>query len=268
MNKKGFTLTELLVVIAIIGVLSVIIIPSVVKINKSINEREYEQRKTYVESAAETYASDKPDIFQGGDEAYVYVWQLLQENYLNADADNDNEACQSKAIDGGEVAEEGNRLSVGCVTDPRSSTSMNSQLVKLTKKTVGVVAELVKEETSTVDSSEGTLVKKVCQILNEQRNVTDKAKSFIGKAPDGSRCGCYISGNTIKLVKFSGSENEYAEPSNSNEVSSCILASDSATGNVDNWLKYGSSSANWRVIGLYKDGDNVYAKIITSSVVD
>ena len=38
MNKKGFTLTELLVVIAIIGVLSVIIIPSVVKINESINK--------------------------------------------------------------------------------------------------------------------------------------------------------------------------------------------------------------------------------------
>ena len=47
MNKKGFTLTELLVVIAIIGVLSVIIIPSVVKINENINLREYEQRKTY-----------------------------------------------------------------------------------------------------------------------------------------------------------------------------------------------------------------------------
>ena len=131
MNKKGFTLTELLVVIAIIGVLSVIIIPSVVKINENINLREYEQRKTYIQNAAELYASDKPDIFQGGDVAYVYVWQLVAENYLNADLDGSDDACKYYTINGvtslvADSEDENVRnsmLSVGCVSDPVNQSS-------------------------------------------------------------------------------------------------------------------------------------------------
>ena len=39
MNKKGFTLTELLVVIALIAIIVVIAIPSIISINKKINQR-------------------------------------------------------------------------------------------------------------------------------------------------------------------------------------------------------------------------------------
>ena len=260
MNKKGFTLTELLVVIAIIGVLSVIIIPSVVKINKSINEREYEQRRTYIESAAEMYASDKPDIFGGGDVAYVYVWQLLQENYLNPDTENDNQICSVKIDENGNLTEENvDALGIGCVSDPRNSTSMNSQMVKLTRKTVGIVAELVDKKDDAVSVAENTLVNKVCEILENE-----KSKSFIGKYGTGAtdRCKCDWNADhsdVTGLIKMGST----------GDVSSCILASADGSGNVDNWLKYGASSANWRVVGLYKiSGEGVVAKIITSSVVD
>ena len=271
MNRKGFTLTELLVVIAIIGVLSVIIIPSVVKINESINEREFEQRKSYIETAAESYASDKPDIFQGEDEAYVYVWQLVSEGYLNADLDSTDEACHYVSnLDGSELTEilEGSDLaktllSAGCVSDPRNSTSLNSKQVKLTRKTVGIVAELVDNAGETPDDgSIDTLVKKVCKAIDDGR--------VTAKSLNGNACKCVTqSGDVVALT---------------GDGVSCIISSTDDSGNVDNWLKYGSSTANWRVVGLYSvKKDNVsgnpncannrtqcevVAKIITSGVVD
>ena len=194
MNKKGFTLTELLVVIAIIGVLSVIIIPSVVKINKSINEREYEQRKTYIESAAEMYASDKPDIFGGGDVAYVYVWQLLQENYLNADSESE-ETCNYKAGENGTQIEE-NRLGIGCVSDPRSSTSMNSQMIKLTRKTVGIVAELVDSKTTTITSKTNSARKRK---TGSRKTATNKTATRIRKT---TSTGHYFGATTTRSITF------------------------------------------------------------------
>ena len=62
MKKKGFTLIELLVVIAIIAILSVIIVPSIITVNKNVNERLYQQKKESIISAAELYASNNPDI--------------------------------------------------------------------------------------------------------------------------------------------------------------------------------------------------------------
>ena len=89
MNKKGFTLTELLVVIAIIGILSVLIIPNVVKVNENINERTLEQRKELIIDAAELYADNHPDIFDNQDSVEIRVSELLAEKYLEADANDD-----------------------------------------------------------------------------------------------------------------------------------------------------------------------------------
>lgn len=263
MNKKGFTLTELLVVIAIIGVLSVIIIPSVVKINENINVREYEQRKTYIQNAAEIYASDKPGIFTDGDVAYVYVWQLVTENYLNVDVGGSDDVCKyytegdvtSLIEDSTDVNIKNSVLSAGCVSDPVHQSSLNSKLVKLTKKTVGVVAELQDDRTVIKQDGGGDyLVKKVCTAIKEGQ--------VLGKYGEGQdqTCECVISnGDVTNLVK----------PGTGTEVQSCILVSTSdSNGNVNNWLKYGSSTANWRVVGLYKVNNQIVAKIITSSVVD
>ena len=274
MNRKGFTLTELLVVIAIIGVLSVIIIPSVVKINEGINEREYEQRKSYIETAAESYASDKPDIFQGEDEAYVYVWQLVSEGYLNTDLDSTDEACNYVSkLDGSELTEitadsdlAKTQLSAGCVSDPRNASSLNSKQVKLTRKTVGVVAELVDEEDDNDDDGGiDTLVGKVCAAIDSGRV---KAQSL-----NGSECKC---------KRASSSDPKSDVIGLTGDGLSCIISSTDTSGNVDNWLKYGSSTANWRVVGLYfvpksdsassctptSSDCEVVAKMITSGVVD
>ena len=261
MSKKGFTLTELLVVIAIIGILSVIIIPSVVKINESINQREYEQRITYIQNAAEMYASDKPEIFAGKDYNYVFVWQLVNENYLNADAND--ETCdyyetsdgQILSIDSASDDIKATKLAVGCVSNPVNSTSLNSKKVKITKKTVGIVAEMEKpeDENDTTGDSD-LLVKKVCDAIQKNK--------VVGKYGTGEDelCVCVYNGADITGLKAK----------NGGSVNSCILTSTSdSNGNVDNWLKYGSSSANWRVVGLYNiEGEGVVAKIITSSVVD
>jgi prepilin-type N-terminal cleavage/methylation domain-containing protein len=265
MNKKGFTLTELLVVIAIIGVLSVIIIPSVVKINESINEREYEQRVTYVQSAAEMYASDKPDIFAGGDVAEVYVWQLINEGYLTPDS-NDDVCNYYKAAEGvlpipdsGEARDAW--LTVGCVSDPRESFSINSYKVRITKKTVGVVAELVDDPTphTPVGGSELLIIKACREINNDDSKIE-------GRFDTNTICKCVFDNtenptNVTKLVR---------DDTNA-EVDSCIIVSkDPNNGNVDNWLKYGATTANWRVVGLYNLGgeNGIVAKIVTSAPVD
>ena len=55
------------------------------------------------------------------------------------------------------------------------------------------------------------------------------------------------------------------------KVDSCIIVSkDESNGNVDNWLKYGATNANWRVVGLYDLGgeNGIVAKIITSAPID
>ena len=81
MNKKnGFTLVELLVVIAIIAILSLLVVPSVITVNKNINERLYNQKTDYVERAAELFATNKEDIFNGAEEVKVYVYELLAAN--------------------------------------------------------------------------------------------------------------------------------------------------------------------------------------------
>ena len=46
-----------------------------------------------------------------------------------------------------------------------------------------------------------------------------------------------------------------------------MIVSNKESGDVDNWLKYGSTQANWRVLGLYKINGQIYPKMITSDVV-
>ncbi len=264
MNKKGFTLTELLVVIAIIGVLSVIIIPNVVKVNENINERLYNQRVEYIIEGAENYANANPDIFNGGDTAEVYVWELVLGNYLDADS-SDSEICSTKT--GGGTVE--GTLSVGCVSNPKDQTSMNDQKIILTKKAVGVVAELDGNPgDETVSDGSAFLVDKVCEGW-------DKGQ-FLGKSATGdSYCKCTgrLATNNLKIESYNFSNGEYGT-SKGSAVSSCIIVSKNDNGDVNNWLKYGASTANWRVLGLYSipkeggGGNEIVAKMITSTIVD
>ena len=58
MNNKGFTLLEVILVVAILGVITLIIVPSVSSLlNKNKNEQ-YENLKKSIISAAKMYVSD------------------------------------------------------------------------------------------------------------------------------------------------------------------------------------------------------------------
>jgi len=234
MNKKGFTLTELLVVVAIIGILSVIIVPSVIKINSNINKRLYSQKEEYIKSAAEMYASNNPDLFNGTDTNYVYVHQLIANNYL----EYDEEVGKNCSL------EEGDK-SAGCLINPTDKSSMNNYLVKITKKNVGIVAEIVTETDNT--SNTETLVKKVCDGIGSNYNAYYES---------GKKCKCKYDGeNVTDIINDSNSS-----------VSQCVLAPLEDSESLDNWLKYGNEE--WRVVGLYKDDGNVYAKIITNKTIN
>ena len=58
MNNKGFTLLEIILVVAILGVITLIVVPSVSSIlNKNKNDQ-YENLKKSIISAAKMYVSD------------------------------------------------------------------------------------------------------------------------------------------------------------------------------------------------------------------
>ena len=126
MNKKGFSLSELLVVIAIIAIITVIAVPSIITINKNINKRMYKEKVEKIVSAAELYATNNPDIFNGKDEVEVLVGELLNSDYLKQDTVKDGSTCESDN---------------GCVINPMNNKSMNNEKVVIRKKAIGVVAE-------------------------------------------------------------------------------------------------------------------------------
>ena len=93
MKKNGFTLVELLVVIVIISVLSIIVIPSIININKNINKRLLEEKKEHIESSAILYANNNEEIFNGTDEVKVFVYELINTTYLSVDVDTTDNRC-------------------------------------------------------------------------------------------------------------------------------------------------------------------------------
>lgn len=263
--KSGFSLTELLVVIAIIAVLIVIAVPSIIAINRNINNRLYTNKVDTIISAAELYAADNPDIFNGRQEVKVYVYQLINGKYLEYD---------TKAIDGDVICNSVNSGAVGCILDPRGSTndtnkSLNNEWVLITKQAAGVKVEWGDDVTNPSyddEPNDGTLVDELCEKFNNG--------TFIGKysTEENAYCGCQMAGDTVTglyaatLVKDGDGNVTGVSLRTSIPVDACLIAGDAK----NNYLKY--DGVMWRVMGIYNISNTstprYSAKMITNDNVD
>lgn len=236
-NKKGFTLTELLVVIVIIGVISVIAIPSVMLVNKNINKRLLNQKKETIVSAAELYATDNPDIFNGTNEVKVYVAELINYDYLKIEEKDKNLSnCLNATTDKGEISTD------GCIINPVDSTSMNTEYVILRKETAGIIGEYGGDMLSSDNGN--TLVDAICLRIN--------SGVFVAKADETTECACDREISPTKLVKKGTNE----------EVNACLITGQTS----ENYLLY--DNVYFRVIGLYKVDNKIVPKMITDNNID
>lgn len=243
MKKKGFTLPELLVVIVIIGVIAVIAVPSIILINKNINKRLYNSKVDMIVSAAELYASDNPDIFNGTAEVKVYVAELLNNNYLKIETSDGNN-CTSVSTDYGVIS------TSGCILDPTSKQSMNDNYVILRKEAVGVTASF---NGTSLSSSEDTLVKTVCKRFEDE--------TFVGKygTGDNDYCTCTNYASNPTIVEYNPTTK-----ATGSSVAACLIYGNEK----NNYLLY--DDEYWRVMGLYDIYGNgqLVAKMITDDNID
>lgn len=234
MRKKGFTLTELLVVIAIIGVITLIAVPSIITVNKSIKQRTLNSKKELIVNAAELYAQDNPDIFNGVNEVKIYVYELIDNNLIKADVDTSDSICSSSSNN-----------TKGCYINPVDNSSMNGEYVTVRKEAIGVVGEY---GGSTTDiSSEEALVHEICQRFSNGH--------FVGKYGTGANDTCACTSSFDGLIATGGAKNGQS-------VNACIISGS----NVDNYLKY--DNVMWRVMGLYNLDGKLSAKMITDKIID
>ena len=90
MEKKGFTLVELLAVIIIIGVMGVIIIPTVNKAIKDFRGDTYENQIETIELAASNWATDNPYSLpaEDGGVTTITLGSLKSGGYVDVDLKN------------------------------------------------------------------------------------------------------------------------------------------------------------------------------------
>ena len=247
MNKKGFTLVELLVVIAIIGVLSVIIVPSVINVNKNVNKRLLDSKKQNISSAATLYASRNDDIFNGVDEVPVFVYELIDMGYVEIDVDKTDSRCNDEPEHKG---------AKGCVLNPVITGTLNADYVILRKQgATGYYAEYIESDHSYTGQSgviDTTLATAVCDAIN--------AGKLDAKSENGNQCGCY---NVVDYKYTEISEGKPGESPTGPLVNACIISGE----NPNNYLRYGDSKPNWRVLGVYKIDGVLNAKMITSEPI-
>ena len=242
MNKKGFTLIELLVVIVIIGVLSVVVIPSIINVNKNINERLLSSKIEEIEAGAVLYANNNEEIFNGTDTAYVFVYELVESNYLTTDVSTTDSKCDAST----------ENTTKGCVINPTNNESLNNEYVVLKREGAGVSAELViagnPDDEGNDDGASDNLVDIICNGFASGK--------FEGQAYSGGNivsCTCNKTvGATSLVVKGT-----------TTTVDACLIAGD----NVNNYLKYGANKPNWRVMGVYNLDGTLTVKMITSDPI-
>ena len=86
LNKKGFTLVELLAVLVILIAITSIAIPTINSALERSKNKQNEQRKRIIESAAELYVSEHKNTFN---KTCIKVETLKNEGYLDEESIKD-----------------------------------------------------------------------------------------------------------------------------------------------------------------------------------
>ncbi len=123
--KKGFTLVEMLIVVSLVAVLAVLVGASVVKIKKDATEKLYQNKVSYIESAAISWGEDNINLLSDACNN-VLVRTLISKNYINGED-------EEKTI----------------ITNPLNGNSMNDMQVCVKYEKVNekykITAEMVEE---------------------------------------------------------------------------------------------------------------------------
>ena len=83
MNKKGFTLVELMAIIIVLGIISLIVIPTVNDTLTKQKEKLYEKQVDTIEKAAESWASANTDKLPEEDESIcVELSELISSGFI------------------------------------------------------------------------------------------------------------------------------------------------------------------------------------------
>ncbi len=102
--KKGFTLIELIGVIIIMGLILLIAVPTINSVIKQGEENKKQDALDNIYMAAENYLLANYDEYSSldtiGNSVYIYVMDLINEQYIDIDEvnPNDDEGFDSKDV--------------------------------------------------------------------------------------------------------------------------------------------------------------------------
>lgn len=84
--KKGFTLIELLAVITILGILTIFLVPSMIKVSNDSKQRLYNSKVEKIEASAKEWGYDNIDDI--GTDTTITIQNLINKKYLRGDSNN------------------------------------------------------------------------------------------------------------------------------------------------------------------------------------
>ena len=104
MRKNGFTMVELIAIVVIMACILLIVLPALNNTIKNSEEKKKEEALNNIYMAAENYLLANYDEYSSldtiGNSVYIYVMDLINEQYIDIDEvnPNDDEGFDSKDV--------------------------------------------------------------------------------------------------------------------------------------------------------------------------
>lgn len=102
--KKGFTLIELIAVVAILGLIALIVYPSINSVIKSSQDDSYESQTKIIEKAAQAWALDNVNLLPKDEVTVVCVSQLVEGGYISNEDVKDPRDTEKELSGGVEIS--------------------------------------------------------------------------------------------------------------------------------------------------------------------